>query len=140
MRVLVFAELSAQQLGGTVGNDLVAVHVEADAGAGLKNIDDKVVVPLALLHFLGGFDDGVGGLLVDQPELAIGFGGSLFHHGDGAYEGGMRAQSADGIVLHRARRLNAIVGVGGNFLMAKRIFFSAGGGRGGRAHEILLAR
>ena len=84
MRVLVLAELAAEQLGGAVGDDLVGVHVEADARAGLKDIDHEGMVPLAALDFLGGGDDGVGGLRVHESEFAVGLGGGLLHHGDGA--------------------------------------------------------
>ena len=126
MNVLVLAQRAAQQLGGAVGDDLVAVHVEADAGARLKDVHDELLVPLALLDFFGGFDDGVGGLLVHQAEVAIGERSSFLHHRDGADERGMGAQSADGKVLHRARRLNAVVNLGGNFLVAERVFLVCG--------------
>ena len=48
MDVLVLAALAAQQLRGAIGDDLVAVHVKADARAGLENIDGKVFVPFAI--------------------------------------------------------------------------------------------
>ena len=124
--MFVLAARAAQQLSRAVGDDLVGVHVEADAGARLENIDYEFLVPSALLDFLRGFDDCVGGLLVDQAQLAIGQSSSFLHHRDGANERGMSAQSADGKVLHRAGRLNAVVNVGGNFLVAERIFFAAG--------------
>ena len=126
MNVLVLAKCSAQQLGGAVGDDLVAVHVEADARTGLEDVHDEVLVPLALLDFLGRLDDRVGGLLVHQARVRdwrqrCGF----LHHRDGADERRMSAQSADGIVLHRPRRLDAVVDVGGNFLVAERVFLAA---------------
>ena len=101
--------------------------MEADAGAGLKDVDHKGVVPLALLNFLGSFDDGVGGLRVHEPELAVGLGGGLLHHGDGANQRGVSAQSADGKVLDRTGGLDAVVNVSGNFFVAERIFFGASG-------------
>ena len=47
MSVLVLAKLATENLRSTVGDDLVGVHVEADAGSGLENVDHKGVVPLA---------------------------------------------------------------------------------------------
>ncbi len=126
MDVLVLAARAAQQLRGAVGDDLVGVHVEADARARLEDIDNEVLVPLALLDFLRRLYDGVGGLLVDQAEFAIGQRCRFLHHRDGANERGMRAQSADGIVLDRARRLNAVVDVRRNFFMAERVFLNPG--------------
>ena len=128
MDVLVLAQLAAQQLGGAIGDDLVAVHVEADAGARLENVHHEFLVPLALLNFLGGLDDGVGGLLIHQAEFAIGEGRSFLHHRDSADQRRVRAQSADGKVLDRARGLNAVVNVGGNFFEAERVFLGAGSG------------
>src|ERR1035438_2448358 len=49
MRVRVLAELASEQLGGTVGDDFVGVHVEADSSSGLKYIDNERVVPLSVL-------------------------------------------------------------------------------------------
>ncbi len=86
MDVLVLAQVAAQQLGGAIGDDLVAVHVEADAGARLEDVDHEFLVPLALLNFLGGLDDGVGGLLIHQPEFTIGERRRFLHHRDGADE------------------------------------------------------
>ncbi len=56
------AEGSAENLIGAVGDDLVRVHVEADAGAGLEDVDGELVVVVAvhLMDFGGGLDDGVG--------------------------------------------------------------------------------
>ena len=66
MGVLVLAEVATQQFRGAIGDDLVGVHVEADAGSGLKDVDYKGMVPLALLHFSRSLNDGVGGLGIDE--------------------------------------------------------------------------
>ena len=99
--------------------------MEADARARLEDVDREVLVPLALLDFFGRRDNGVRGLFVDEAELAIGESRSFLHHRDGANQRPMGAQSADGEIVHRARRLNAVVNVAGNFLVAERIFFDA---------------
>src|SRR3974390_1617482 len=86
-----------------------------------------MLVPLAALNLLGGLDNGVGGSSVEQAEIAIGFGGGLLHHRDGADERGMRAESADREVLDGAGGLDAVINVGGNFFQAEGVFFCAGG-------------
>src|SRR5664279_3675560 len=125
MNVLVLAQVAAQQLARAVGDDLVAVLVEADARARLENVDDEFLVPLALLNFLGRLDDGIGRLLVYQTELAISEGCGFLHHRDSTDKRRMGAQSADGKVLHRAGGLNAVVNVGRDFFIAERVFFGA---------------
>ncbi len=125
MNVLVLAARAAQQLRGAVGDDLVAVHVEADARARLEYIDGEVLVPLAFLNFFRRFDNRLRRLLVDEPQLAIGQRRRFFHHRDGADQRAMSAQPADRKVLDRARRLNAVVNVAGNFLVSERIFLDA---------------
>ena len=127
VRVLVLAQLATQQLGGAVGNDLVGVHVEADTRACLKDIHHEVLVPLAFLNFLRRLDDGGGGLRIHKPEFAIGFGGGLFHHGNGANERDVCAESADGKVLDGTGRLDTVVGIGRNVFEAERVFFGTGG-------------
>ena len=96
-----------------------------------------MLVPLASLNFLRGLDDGVGGLRVHESEFAIGFGGGLFHHGDGANQRGVGAESADGEVLDGTGGLDAVVGVGGNVFEAEGVFFGTGGwlGHGWRLQQ-----
>ena len=125
MNVLVFAARTAQQLRGAIGDDLVAVHVKADARAGLEDVDGEVLVPFAALHLFGGIDDCAGGFVVDQPELAIGHCRRFLHHGDSADQRAMRVLAADGKVLHGTGRLDAVINVAGNFFVAERILLDA---------------
>ncbi len=78
---LVTAFFSAQRDVGEVGDDLVAVHVVAGAGAGLETVDDEFLAILAGEDLLAGGDDGVA-LLFGQPAgLAVGArGGELDAH------------------------------------------------------------
>ena len=80
----VFAELASQDLVGAVGDDLIGVHVQADARAGLENIDDEFAVPFTVDDFLGGLDDGVGTFLIHQAEFFVGFRGGTLDHAQGA--------------------------------------------------------
>ncbi len=75
MDVGVFSKLAAENLIGAIGDDLVGIHVEADAGAGLKHIDQKFLIPLAVDDFLRGLRDGVGTMRVDEAEFFIRLGG-----------------------------------------------------------------
>jgi hypothetical protein len=53
------AELSAQDLHGPVGDDLVGVHVGRGPRAGLEDVQHELVVQSSLYDLLGGGDDGV---------------------------------------------------------------------------------
>ena len=71
----VFSKLAAENLIGAIGDDLVGIHVEADAGAGLKHVDQKFLIPLAVDDFLRGLRDGVGTMRVDEAEFFVRLGG-----------------------------------------------------------------
>ena len=75
MNRLLGAELSAKQLVGAISDHLIEVHVALGARAGLPDNQRKVIVELAVDHLARGADDGPGAALVNQPQLAIGFGG-----------------------------------------------------------------
>ena len=53
------ADAAAHDLGGSVGDDLVGIHVRGRAGPGLEDVEDEMVVKLAVDDLLGGLDDGV---------------------------------------------------------------------------------
>ena len=65
---------SAEHLDGTIGNDFVRVHVRGGSRTGLEDIENKVLIELAVDHFLGGFDDRVADLLVQKPKIHVGVG------------------------------------------------------------------
>ena len=60
----IVAQGTAQNFDGPICYDLVAVHVEANAGACLEDVHHKFLVPLALLDFFSGLDDRIGALVV----------------------------------------------------------------------------
>ena len=62
----VLAELSAHNFRGSVGDNLVGVHVKANARAGLKDVHYKFLVPFSVDDFAGGGNDGIGALVVHQ--------------------------------------------------------------------------
>jgi hypothetical protein len=63
--------LATQQLDGAVGNDLVGVHVGGGPRAGLEDVEWKMVVVGLPGHLSRRLTDGIGQLLVEQPELDV---------------------------------------------------------------------
>ena len=94
-------QVSTQELGSHVGDDLVGVGVGRCTGPGLKNIQDEVMVMLAVDDFLGGFADSVPNFLIQHTQSHIGLGGSLLDQTQRADEGAGKAKIADGEIQHR---------------------------------------
>ena len=134
----VVAQLTAKNLNGAVSNHLVTVHVEADTSAGLENIHDEFVVPLALLHFLGCLNNGIGDFLVYQAEFAVGFGRRLLDHAKDANQCGMGAHPGDRVILDGPRSLYPIIHICGDLFRAEGIFLHARGVLTVRGHDWLL--
>ena len=121
----VLPKFPSQDLVGSVGDHLVAVHVQAYARSGLENIDHELIIPLAVDHFLGRLDDGVGTLLIHQAKFLIGLRGGPLHHPQGAYKLGMRAHAGNGEIVHRAHCLRAVIGLRWHLNKTQRVFFFA---------------
>ena len=69
------AELSAENLDGTVGNNFVGVHVGLSAGTSLPDNKGEVVVELTFGDFGGSFDNGASDLRVETVvEVSLGSG------------------------------------------------------------------
>ena len=66
MDVRVLPKRAAEQLIGSIGDHLVGIHVEADAGSGLKHVNENCFVPLAIDDFLRSFRDGLGTTRFDE--------------------------------------------------------------------------
>jgi len=122
----VAAEGLAEDLIRPVGDDLVRVHVEADAGAGLEDVDGELVVMVAVDDLLGGGEDGVTLDHGEEVEGAVGSGGGHFDHGEGADELRVGTHAADGEVVDGADGLRAVEGVDGDVDGAEGVFFVAG--------------
>ena len=76
----VFPQISTQELRGTVGNDFIDVHVMTGSCACLERIDNKLIVPLPVNHFLRGLDDGICLFCVKQAQVPVDFGSGSFDH------------------------------------------------------------
>lgn len=61
---LLGAHRAAQNLNGSVGDDLVGVHVGLRAGAGLPDDEREVIEELEVGHLGGGLLDGLSNLFV----------------------------------------------------------------------------
>ena len=96
-------------------------------GAGLVDVDDELIAQLAAEHLVGRGDDRVGDAAIEPLEVAIGFGGGALDEDRRADEAVRRGQAADREVRARARRLHAVVRVGGNAELAERIALDAEG-------------
>ena len=114
-------ERAAQPLGGAIGDDLVGVHVVRGAGAGLIDVDDEVIAQLTGENLVRRGDDRVGASSIETIERAIRFRGGALDEDRRFDQARRRNQSADGEVGFGARRLHAVVGVGGNLKLAQRI-------------------
>jgi len=80
------ADLAAHEFGGAVGDDLVRVHIRRGPGAGLEDIDRELVVVFASDDLVGGLDDRLGDVVVDQAEVAVGLCGGLLDDAEPADE------------------------------------------------------
>lgn len=105
------ADLRARDLGGAVGDDLVCVHVRRGAGACLEHVDRELVVVVAGDDFVGGSDDRVGGVVIDEAQIAVGLRGGLLDDAERADEPAAHRDPRDGEVLDGALGLCAPVGV-----------------------------
>src|SRR5260370_7661057 len=96
-----------------VGDDLFGVGVRGRPRAGLEDIDDEVLVELALLDFLGGLLNRVGDAGLEQAELSVDEGRRALDLRQRADEPAWEPQVADREVLPRAFGARPIVGIGG---------------------------
>jgi hypothetical protein len=112
------AALRPKQLIGTVREDLVHVHVVRRAGAGLEDVDDKLIAMLPGNHFIRGADDGLGEARLETPRFLVRQCRGLLDPYRREHEGRKRPQTADREVLGGTHRLYAVQRVGRNVLRA----------------------
>ena len=123
MQVVVLSFDMSHNLEATVGNHLVHVHVGTGAGSSLNKIDRKLIMKITVHDFFAGLHNRVGLGLVEVAELVIRQGTGLFDHGKRANElGEVRNRNAGYIkVLDGTHRLNAVVAIVGDLLIAEQI-------------------
>src|SRR5262249_12553009 len=117
--------LAAEDLAGSIGEDLVHVHVGLRARTGLPNDERELDVVLSGNDLVGGGDDGVGLGFVEDAELEVHLRGGALDLSESANEAGGHAVGADLEVLQRPLRLRAPEAVGGDLDGAERVLFDS---------------
>lgn len=105
------AEGFAGELGASVGDDFVGVHVGGCAGAGLEDIDREVLEMLAVDEFVGGVLDEGGSVFGDDIERFVGFGGGEFDDAVCLNDGGGNGCVGDGEIFDSALGGSAVEGI-----------------------------
>src|ERR1017187_6768323 len=119
------SQLSSQQLGCSVRNHFVGIHVRRSARAGLEDVHHELRVELPISHLLRGLLNGRGQARVQQPQLRVRGRSVLLDQARGADERTGEAQAADWKVFDSPRRLRAVIGVRRHAHLAHRIRFAA---------------
>src|SRR6185369_11483264 len=65
------ASRSAKEFGGPIRDHLIGIHVGGGSGAGLKDVDRKVVVEPAVNDFLSRRDNGLCQFGIEKAEVLV---------------------------------------------------------------------
>ena len=119
------AERRTEDLGRAVGDDLIRVHVGGRAGPGLVDVDDELVVELAvgnlerrLLHRLGLFR-------FEPFEVGVGLRRGPLDQTQGPDHAACQPQLADREVDQGPLRRGAVVGILRHCHLTHRVAFEA---------------
>jgi len=124
--VLVRPQRAAEDLVRAVRDDLVRVHVERHASAGLEDIDHELIGVTAGENLVARGHDGVTPLRVQAARLAVRECRGLLHADDRSDERGERAIAADRIVVDRSPCLRTPQRVRGDRDLTERIALTTG--------------
>src|SRR5439155_9854162 len=113
----------AQKLDRAIGDDLIGVHVRRRTGAGLKNVENKLVVQLAGSNFLRSALDGLGKSGFEQPQISVGLRRGKLNLSERANEVTRKADSTDRKVLDGSLGLGAVQRVLWHLDISHRVFF-----------------
>ena len=116
--------LPGEEFVGPLGDDLVGVHVARCARTGLEDIDDELTVEPAFHDLVGGAEDGVGILVGQQPELAIGDGRRPFDQTKRTNDFNGNAAVTDRKKFHRPSRLRTVIHIVRNGNGAEAVGFN----------------
>src|SRR5947208_9257415 len=119
------ATSATEQFTGTVGNDLVGVHVGRSARTGLENIEHEMIIQLAIDDFLGSSYNRLGNLWIKQPQCFIGLCCRLLNLSKCMNKLAREAQIADREVEYGTLCASAVVGIYGDAHLAHRVAFDA---------------
>ncbi len=132
-RLLAAEAVAAGQFDRPIGDHLVGVHVARGARAGLKDVDGKLVVELAVGHFAAGGQQGLDLAFVERPlagavsrpRSRLTLAAAHFTSPRAWINSGGKRPAGDGKVFHGALRLRPVVRLGGQADLAHRIAFDA---------------
>ena len=116
---------STGEFDGTVGDDLVGVHVGLRSASRLPYTKREVVVKMAVDHVLGGGDDEVAHLGVKLLEGHVGLGSGLFEDTKSSNHAQRHGVVANVKIQQRPSGLTAVVAVGGDFEFAHGVGFNS---------------
>ncbi len=119
------ARLAAEHFVGARRNHFVHVHVGLGAGPGLPHDQRKVVVELAVDHFLGGAHDRPGAAGVERAELVIHLGGRPLDDGQRADQRDRHTLGPDAEIAERALGLRPPIAVGRHLDRAETVGLDA---------------
>ena len=128
--VLVGAEAPAADLVRAIGDDLVDVHVERHARAGMEHIDNELIQQLSGEDLIASGDDRVLSLGVQPTFLAVRERSGALHADHRAHERRERLVTGDRVVLDRSLGLRAPQRVGRDLYLSERVLLTTRRHRG----------
>ncbi|MBS1271583.1 MAG: hypothetical protein MAGBODY4_00715 [Candidatus Marinimicrobia bacterium] len=66
-----FAHFSAEDLRRDVGDNLVGIHVGGGAAAGLKNVEDELIIQVPIDDPLSRLSDGIGDRVIQKIQNTV---------------------------------------------------------------------
>ena len=120
----IIALLAPQQLNGTVGNDLVGIHVGCGTCAALDGIADKLVMEFTLQDLITGLADGFTDGTVQLPHRMVGDGAGLLDLGHGFDKLPAQTLAGDPEIFAAPQGLHTVIGIYGHLLLPYGIGFN----------------
>ena len=123
--VIVRVDRHAGGAGGEGGQHFVRIHIRAGAGAGLEDVDRKLVIVRTRQNHGDGVLDRERDATVEQAEIEVDASGSALDLADSAYEAGGHDEARDRKVLDRALGLRGVQRCRGDFQFAHAVALDA---------------
>ena len=120
---LILTFLVTHEFQGTVGNNLVGVHVHGSTGAALHHIHGELVPQLTVYNFLAGLDDSLGDVLVQRTQFGIGTGRRHLHisHGNDVLRIVVHMRGGNLVIVDGPLGLYTVVSINGNLKFADKV-------------------
>ena len=120
----VIALLSAQDLDGTIGNDLIGIHIDGGAGTALDLIADKLIVEFSLHDLAAGLADGFADIFTDDLVVIIGQGAGHLDLRQAFDKLRQQGPSGNMKIFVSSQRLHSVISIRRNFSFSDRIPFN----------------